>query len=279
MSIQSYYRSASLILDNGASRLILFLTEERHMTRHCVVLSLFLATSTAIVPEACAAVISQVVFSDSTYADADWTIVNQFGLIFAGQQPTGGNPGSYRQVALGVGQNVPFVGQLNKTFVYNPSISGAITGITYNIDLETTNAEGATYFALLSQNGNLYIETMHTGNASPNTWLNENIVLNLADFALLRTNSQGNSLIIDSNSRPDFSASGSPITFGYEVTAGGGGFFTSITGIDNDPIILSVTPLAVPEPTSLSLLAFGMGIAAFAASRRSREASTRKARR
>jgi hypothetical protein len=196
------------------------LTEERHMTRHRVVLSLFLAASTAIVPEAGAAVISQVVFSDSTYADADWTIVNQFGLISAGQQPTGGHPGSYRQVALGVGQNVPFVGQLNKTFVYDPSVSGAITGITYNIDLETTNAEGATYFALLSQNGNLYVETMHTGNASPNTWLNENIVLDLADFALLRTNTQGNALIIDPNSRPDFSAGGSPITFGYEVTAG-----------------------------------------------------------
>ena len=30
VSIQAYYRSASLILDNGASRLILFLTEERH---------------------------------------------------------------------------------------------------------------------------------------------------------------------------------------------------------------------------------------------------------
>ena len=244
------------------------------MTRYGVVLSLFLAASTAIVPEAGAAVISQVVFSDPTYADADWTIVNQFGLIFAGQQPTGGNPGSYRQVALGVGQDVPFVGQLNKTFVYNPSVSGAITGITYNIDLETTNAEGATYFALLSQNGNLYIETMHTGNASPNTWLNENIVLNLVDVALLRTNTQGNALIIDPNSRPDFSASGSPITFGYEVTAGGGGFFSSITGIDNDPIILTVTPRAVPEPTSLSLLAIGMGFVAVAAARRGRQART-----
>jgi len=233
------------------------------MTRHCVVLSLFLAASIAIVPEAGAAVFSQVVFSDGTYADADWTIVNQFGLISAGQQPTGGDPGTYRQVALAVGQNVPFVGQLNKTFVYNPSVSGAINGITYNIALETTNAEGATYFALLSQSGNLYIETMHTGNASPNTWLTENIVLDLTDFALVRTNTQGNALIIDPNSRPDFSASGSPITFGYEVTAGGGGFFTSITGIDNDPIILTVTPSAVPEPTtvvlSLTALVF-MGI-------------------
>jgi hypothetical protein len=174
----------------------------------------------------------------------------------------GGNPGSYRQVALSVGQDIPFVGQLNRNFVYNPSVSGEITGITYKIDLETTNAEGATYLALLSQNGNLYIETMNTGNASPNTWLTENILLNLADFALLRTNSQGN-VIIDSNSRPDFSVTGSPITFGYEVTAGGAGFFTSITGIDNDPIILTVTPSAVPEPTtvvlSLTALVF-MGI-------------------
>jgi len=233
------------------------------MTRHCVLLSLFLVASAATAPEAGA---NQVVFSDSIYADADWTIVNQFGLVSAGQQLMGGNPGTYRQVALSVGQNVPFVGQLNRNFVYNPSVSGEINGITYKIDLETTNAEGATYFALLSQNGNLYIETMHTGNASPNTWLTENIVLDLADFALVRTNTQGNALIIDPDSRPDFSASGSPITFGYEVTAGGGGFFTSITGIDNDPIILTVTPSAVPEPTtvvlSLTALVF-MGIMYF----------------
>jgi len=233
------------------------------MTRHRVILSLFLVASTATTPEAGA---NQVVFSDSIYADADWTIVNQFGLVSAGQQLMGGNPGTYRQVALSVGQNVPFVGQLNRNFVYNPSVSGEINGITYKIDLETTNAEGATYFALLSQNGNLYIETMHTGNASPNTWLTENIALDLADFALVRTNTQGNALIIDPDSRPDFSASGSPITFGYEVTAGGGGFFTSITGIDNDPIILTVTPSAVPEPTtvvlSLTALVF-MGIMYF----------------
>jgi len=53
-------------------------------------------------------------------SDADWTIVNQFGLVFAGQQPTGGHPDSYRQVALAVAQ-------LNKTFVYNASITGPIS--------------------------------------------------------------------------------------------------------------------------------------------------------
>jgi hypothetical protein len=140
---------------------------EALMRQRKLSLVLLVAASIWVSTHAGAAVVSQVVFSDRNYADADWTIVNQFGLVSAGQQPTGGNPGSYRQVVLSVGQNVPFVGQLNRNFVYAPSSQGALIGITYNVDLETTNAEGATYFALLSQNHNLYIETMHTGNATP----------------------------------------------------------------------------------------------------------------
>jgi len=229
------------------------------MSLRKLVLVFILAASIWTSTHAGAAVVSHVMFSDQTYADADWTIVNQFGLVSAGQQPAGGNPGSYRQVVLSVGQNVPFVGQINRNFVYTPSSQGAVTGITYNVDLETTNAEGATYFALISQNNNLYIETTHTGNATPNTWFNENIVLTLADFSLLKV-SPTNALLIDRNSHPDFSSAGSAIRFGYEVTAGGGGFFTSITGIDNDPIILTVTPAAVPEHSILAIVIFGTAI-------------------
>jgi hypothetical protein len=75
--------------------------------------------------------------------------------------------------------------------------------------------------------------------------------------------------ILDANSHPDFSSHGSPITFGYEVTAGGAGFFTSITGIDNDPIILTVVPSAVPEPSTAMLALFGAGVALVAICRRS----------
>jgi hypothetical protein len=38
-------------------------------------------------------------------------------------------------------------------FVYVPAARGAITGITYNADYITTNAEGGAYFALLEQSG------------------------------------------------------------------------------------------------------------------------------
>ena len=186
-----------------------------------------------------------------------------------GQVATGGDPGSYRQTELFVGEDVPFVGQLNRNFVYDPSASGRVTGITYNFALETTNAEGAGYKALLEQNGKLYIDFTTTGNASPNTWLTENRVLGLSDFGELAI-SPLNALIFNPASKPDFSASGSTMEFGYEVTAGGGGIFRSVTGIDNDPITLTVTPKAttpgVPEPSSwaMTLLGFaGLGLAAY----------------
>ena len=136
------------------------------------------AASVATVGSAAqATVVGQVVFSDTTYADADWTIVNSFAAGFVGQAATGGDPGSYRQTELFVGEDVPFVGQLNRNFVYDPLASGPVTGITYNFALETLNAAGAGYEPLLEQNGKLYIDFTTTGNASPNTWLTENRVL------------------------------------------------------------------------------------------------------
>jgi hypothetical protein len=170
-------------------------------------------------------------------------------------------------VALAVGQDVPFVGQVSRNFVLNPSLQGTITGITYNIDLETLNAEGATYEPLLEQDGKFFTDFQTTGNASPNSWLNENIVLALSDFEEL-TISPTHQLILNPASKPDFSSTGLAITFGYEVTAGGGGFFTSITGIDNDPIVLTVTP--IPEPDSVAL--FGAALAVVVIAGKTRQA-------
>jgi hypothetical protein len=232
-----------------------------------------LASVATVCPTASqATTVSQVVFHDSTYADADWTVVNSFGLFSVGQIATGGDPGSYRQTVLSVGQDVPFVGQFNKNFSYDPSAQGAVTGITYNIALETTNAEGATYEPLLEQNGKRYIDFITTGNATPNTWLTENLVLSLSDFGELTISAQ-NALIFNSASKPDFSAAGSTIFFGYEVTAGGAGFFTSITGIDNDPITLTVTPKAsgVPELSTWAMLLLGFAGLGFAGYRASRK--------
>jgi hypothetical protein len=207
--------------------------------------ALFFATATITAAISHAAYADTLVFFDGTFSDADWTLVDSFSAGFVGQVTTGGNPGSYRQTTLFVGQNIPRAGSLNTTFVYNPSVQGALTGITYNIDLITTNAAGATYIPLIRQNGSLFLDTNANdfANATSNSWLNHNLVLHLDGF---RAFSNGNT----SNVLPDFSTNGGAITFGYEVEGGGGGFFTSITGIDNDPITLTFTPItsAVPGP-------------------------------
>ena len=132
-----------------------------------VMVSLLVAASIAVAPAARA---GTFVFSDPNNVDANWTIVNQFGLNAAGSVATGGNPGSYRQISIS--GFTPFVGELNNTFVYNPSAQGAITGITYNADFITLNATGSSYFPLVAQNGNTYIENAHGFNASFNVWTN-----------------------------------------------------------------------------------------------------------
>ena len=240
------------------------------MNRNAIVLSLVAAASIASAPAVRAAIVNQVIFSDQTYADANWTVVNSFHLESAGQVASGGNPGSYRQVILIVGQNLPFVGQLNNTFVYDPSLHGAITGITYNVDLITTNAESAAYFPLLAQNGKFYLDAASIAGARTNVWTNQNLVLDLADFGLLKI-SAFDQLVVDHTATPDFSAAGSAITFGYEVETGGAGFFGSVTGIDNDPITLTVIPSVaggVPELSTWAMMLIGFGLVGRRVSRR-----------
>lgn len=218
-----------------------------------------------------------VTFSDSTYADASWTVVNsfQYAAAFSGQQASGGNPGSYRQTVLGVAQNVGFVGQLNNGFVFDPGSAGAITGIAYDIDLITTNAAGSAYAALLLQDGRYYLDTSETATATSNTWAHHRLLLDLAHFSELTIVNNALHLV---PSMPDFSSSGAPIVFGYEVIAGGGGFFQSVTGIDNDPITLTVLPAAVspaPEPSTVSSLAAGLVLLGYLLRRTGRPAQPR----
>jgi hypothetical protein len=195
-----------------------------------------------------------LVFSDGTFNNADWSVPSQFGLIFAGQVPTGGHPGSYRENAVESCECLDYIANLNRNFVYNPSAQGAITAITYNIDLITTNAEGAGYFALVEQGGVLYFDAdpQSTASATSNSWQNWNLALNLGGF--IRLDRKPGS--------PDFGATGAPLTFGYLVSAGGAGFFESDTGIDNDPITLTTTPIesTAPEPAGFLMTAIGIVI-------------------
>jgi hypothetical protein len=131
---------------------------------------------------------------------------------------------------------------------------------------------GASYAALVEQGGKLYADAFpgEVANASSNTWLAHSIDLTLSNFSEV-VSGQFGALAFNNASHPDFSTRGQPMTFGYLAAAGGAGFFTSITGIDNDPITLQFTVAAVPEPSSMMLL--GSGPSCFLYWRRRRPAT------
>jgi|SRR5215469_10077630 len=189
---------------------------------------------------AAASIVAPVIFSDKAYSDANWAIPDSLFMdaSVTGQQASGGNPGSFRQIGLIFAERPDYAANLNGTFVYTPATQGAITAIDYNFDLKTINAFGASYCPLIKQGGELFYDSLSCATTTENIWTNYDRALELDQFTPLHGGPD----------KPDFD-NGSTITFGYLATTGGAGFYESITGIDNDPITLTVSTSTVPEPS------------------------------
>jgi hypothetical protein len=166
-----------------------------------------------------------------------------------GQRLAGGDPGAYRQLGLIFAERPDYAANLNLTFAYTPATQGAITGITYNFDLKAISAIGSSYYPLISQGGRLFYDPFAKAYNFENVWTNYNLVLDLGQFVPLR----GGSAISNFTT-------GSTITFGYLATTGGAGFYESITGIDNDPITLTVSPATSGVPEHGTFALFGSGL-------------------
>ena len=221
--------------------------------------SLFLASATA----------GAVTFSDSTFADADWTsrqlIVtgaspsSPSATFSAGQVGSGGTPGAYREVTQTYnGPNmVIVVAHMQNAAVYDPGVAGPVAGFNFSFDLNFFNYPGTCcgpsfavgYAAVIKQGGNFYLgDSVVTVSAS---WVPFAIAdQTAADFVLLN----GDPLL--PSSHPDFSATGSAITFGYATANGTAGASTTSTtsGLDN----WVVSSIDLPEPSSLGVLAMGL---------------------
>jgi hypothetical protein len=210
---------------------------------------------------------ADVIFSDGTFNDSDWTLAQSHDLLAAGQVGSGGNPGSYRQIRISFNEQVDFAANLNSHFVYNPSTQGAVTGLTFADDLITTNALGGSYYPLIQQGGILYYDFSAQENATSNVWLHHSRNLSLGDFTRLD----------GGVGSPNFLATGSAIEFGYVAIVTGSGFFESDTGIDNYSFTVGANSAAVPEPSSLVLAVAGLvmiGVARLAVGRSSLAAAS-----
>ncbi len=211
---------------------------------------------------------SATVFFDGTFADADWTSQQLIATgafpsdpnatFSAGQVASGGNSGAYRTVTQtyqGPNQGI-YVAHVNSTEVYDPSISGAIAGLSFGFDVDFFNYPGTCcgpsfavgYAPLVQQGGSFFLG--QTAIAIQPNWIAFALPnQTAADFVLMN----GDPLL--ATSHPDFSATGGSFTIGYATFNGtAGASQTSTTsGLDN----WSVTVNDIPEPSGVPMLVFG----------------------
>jgi len=199
-------------------------------------------------------------FSDNGFANTDWTgtkindtTAGQSATFTASQTLTGGNPGAFRETTMSYGVGNILVADLNSNFTYNLATQGAIDSISYSYDLNafTTGISGAIGYDLLVYQDNSYYVSNIEDVSTANSWVNfSHDGLLAPDFTLVDGAGP---------THPDFSTSGSNLTFGFASgngTAFGTGFTDS--GLDN----FSLT-VATPEPSTWAMLLSGLGLLAF----------------
>jgi hypothetical protein len=190
----------------------------------------------------------------------------------------GGNPGPYLIVDQSTGgnwsRNFQFV--LFTDFVYTPSLQSAIDTIDFQLDYRryyATFGDGSWVYMVIEQGGNLYTHFAIAGNDpswnnswETGTWKTYTSGgLNAGYFSKFSPGPGAfdNHWVAEA---PDFSATGGAMRFGFmsDIGAvyGGQGF---VTLYDNYTLRIQNQAQAVPEPSTLALLAVGgIGLLPFA---------------
>jgi len=207
---------------------------------------------------------ANVTLFDGTFDDANWTTdtlldttpPNDASAV-SGQTSADGDPSPSRQTdhnwqASSSGVSVRFR-HLGQHLTYDPGTQGSIDVLDVSFDMRLPSAiphvNTMGYGPLMVQDGVTYVAGVSSPIDSPTGWLH-------LDFSAA-TSDPNNWDPFGATGQPDFSATGSPITFGYVTTNGGSGTTRrlSATGrLDNYQVIIT------PEPASFALL--GLGAAA-----------------
>jgi hypothetical protein len=187
-----------------------------------------------------------VVILDTDFLDADWLVTGAFNNGASEtheRRATGGNPGAYRHME----HTIPAMASLSVTHEYaaahyDPSAEGAISGIDYSadrieIDPPFAGAAIGARFAVF-QDGVRYLANAVTTFTNTDWELHELACLKPADFVAV-------------NDRlPDFSSSGSPLTFGFvrsNTNNNATGVLLTQSGVDNFRVV--VYPESNPDCT------------------------------
>ncbi len=192
-----------------------------------------------------------VVISDTEYDLSNWTAqikLDSNGATHSyNQQTTGGNPGNYLQMIYNL--PLPPPPQISAIMVlykytgdyYVPSVQGKIDSITYREDLRHDQPNGfVVSFPVVYQSGKIYrANNFYLQFTEPGIW-----------HSGMKRGLVGNNFfnIDGSNTRPNFTAAGDTIYFGFERSRSRGSnqvdtsYNTFIQGSDNFKVIINPLP-------------------------------------
>ncbi len=226
---------------------------------------------------------ADTIFNDGTFNLSNYTI-NSYptngDTVNVTQTLTGGNPGAALEImisapATGSSTTYAFTYALNNTFVYYPSVQGAITSISFSNDRNVASITGASLgseaaTSMILQGGNYYQYEIPLPPVA-GTWETASKTGLVASDYELVTNLSTDA--VNAARHPNFAAG--PLTFGEKTgytDPPGLPATTAENLVDNlryDIISAPTAPTSVPEPGALNLL--GLTIVGAAVARQKRK--------
>ncbi len=200
------------------------------------------------------AAVPAVTFTDSEFADADWTVtvetINLGGSVSGFHLASGGSPAAFRRIdnTLNSASGQPFSNTVlgfhaRNSATWNPSIQGEIASLDYSEDAFRLSGSGQQANGIaLRQGGVIYYGPASLTPATPGAWQAAGwSSLTASSFDALAAGTQN----------PSFT-SGGTIEFGFyrsnSTSVGGGGSVVS-GGIDNWTVTLILGPTSVTRST------------------------------
>lgn len=199
------------------------------------------------------------VWEDGEFPEADWDIVSWYPPLDLGDSDAtlaftiahGGNPGTLRAMGVTLGDGPDdgaMIVQLNNNWTLDPSLAGPITGMAGGLDYLKSSGGPSRIGLAVQQDGEIFVHVLNP-QAADTTWTTYyDSILTAADFAPIDPNEVG---------QPDFSQSGSPMTFGFttgQIKPFDGGLTSFYQLVDNVLLVMTTGPLSAVGQDVVSVL-------------------------
>ncbi|MCX6609263.1 MAG: hypothetical protein NTW74_00245 [Acidobacteria bacterium] len=215
------------------------------------------------------------IYNDGTFNQADWqsTILTQIGtgdMKFT-QGNTTGNPGDFQRVVWNVGFLAPGqnstarVARFRSDFTWNPATDGPLDTLRFSMDLRNFTSLGFTNSVALAWRPVILQDSLAFSVLSVS--LSPTINGNFGTFNWDYTSASNWVNFQDPALKPNFSSTGSTITFGYRVEQSGTCNArvqcepaAAVDWLDNYRVELTAqeSGSTVPEPSTWALVAVGI---------------------